>query len=550
MTTPPNLRLSAAALDHLAQFAALPPEAQWSRGIEKEGLRVDAAGLLSQTPHPIALGSALTHPLITTDFSESLLEFITEPSGSREATLAQMHNLHAFSARHIARESIWPLSMPCRLPEAGQIPIAQYGASHRARMKTRYREGLSLRYGRTMQTVAGVHYNVSFNRDWLATLPQQGSPHATGRPQDAMTSRYFDLLRNFRRYYWLLVYLFGSTPVVDSSFLIDRPHDLVPLGPETWGLAHATALRMGHLGYQSSAQAGLFVCYNGLASYTRTLTNAIRTPYPPYSALDKTDRQGQASGLKQLNTSLLQIENEFYSAIRPKRTAGPGETALTALCKRGVEYLEVRCLDLDPFQPEGISVETMQFIDLFLLFCVLAESPPCDAAEFQQINQNHQLTVTQGRLTATPLSLLGATHSLRDWGLRLIDAMSGAAELLDKAHNLGYGAVLQQARHRLDHPDTTPSAQVLEACQTRGHQAWGYALAESYTKAFSTADLAPELETQLRQLAAQSLQSAAAENTQISGTFDQYLTQYYQQYQDCCPQTTNHPRPIARGSRC
>jgi glutamate--cysteine ligase len=416
-------------------------------------------------------------------------------------------------------------------------------------MKTRYREGLSLRYGRTMQTVAGVHYNVSFNRDWLANLPPQGAPQAAGQPQDAITCRYFDLLRNFRRYYWLLVYLFGSTPVVDSSFLIDRPHDLIPLGPETWGLAHATALRMGHLGYQSSAQAGLFVCYNGLASYTRTLTNAIRTPYPPYAALDKTG-PGQASGLRQLNSSLLQIENEFYSAIRPKRTAGPGETALTALCKRGVEYLEVRCLDLDPFQPEGITCETMQFIDLFLLFCVLIESPPCDTAEFKQINQNHQMTVTQGRLTDTSLSLLGATHSLRDWGLRLLDAMSGVAELLDTAGDQGYGAVLQQARNRLEHPDTTPSAQVLRACQTRGHQEWGYALAASYTRAFSKADLAPKLEAQLQQLAAQSLQSAAEENTQISGTFEQYLTQYYQQYQDCCPEAASYPHAIERDSSC
>ena len=189
-------------------------------GLEKEGLRVDReTGKLAQTPHPKALGSALTHPHITTDYSEALLEFVTGTHASPQAAIQELEELHAFASTVLGHERIWPLSMPCQLPDSdADIPLAYYGESHIGRLKTVYRRGLGFRYGRQMQTIAGVHFNLSFSDDfwsWKATL--DGHPDGT----DSRLIRdngYFQTIRNFRRIQWLIMLLTGSSPSVDESF--------------------------------------------------------------------------------------------------------------------------------------------------------------------------------------------------------------------------------------------------------------------------------------------------------------------------------------------
>ena len=186
--------------------------------------------------------------------------------------------------------------------------------------------GLGHRYGRRMQTISGIHYNWS--------LPGLGN------------DEYFALIRNFRRHSFVLLVLFGASPAVCPSFVAGREHGLQPLSPHTLHLPHATSLRMGRLGYQSDAQASLSVSYNNLESYAASLHEALTKPYPPYKAIGIRNPGGEYN---QLATSLLQIENEFYGTIRPKRTIERGERPLHALRERGVEYVEVRCMDLDPF---------------------------------------------------------------------------------------------------------------------------------------------------------------------------------------------------------
>ena len=126
------------------------------RGIEKESLRVTPEGRLSQTPHPLNLGSSLTHPSITTDYSESLLEFITPPDESIDATLEQLKKIHGFVYKNINNEILWVNSMPCVVGDNDSIPIAQYGKSNIGKIKTLYRVGLDHRYGRLMQTIAVI----------------------------------------------------------------------------------------------------------------------------------------------------------------------------------------------------------------------------------------------------------------------------------------------------------------------------------------------------------------------------------------------------------
>jgi glutamate--cysteine ligase len=506
------------------------------RGVEKESLRATLSGELALTGHPPGLGSALTHPQITTDFSESLLEFITPPSHRIGTLMEQLKTLHQYTYHHIGDELLWGHSMPCRVGSSDEVPVARYGSTNRGTMKTVYRIGLGHRYGRVMQTVAGVHFNFSLPGSfWAFMHQQQGSVEEL----DAFTARrYFDLIRNFRRHYWLLIYLFGASPALCASFVADRPHNLQAFDgdPDTLHLPFATSLRMGDLGYQSKAQEQLYVCYNSLESYVRTLGRAIATPYEPYERIGTRNSSGE---FRQLNTSLLQIENEFYSSIRPKRTAQKGETALTALCRRGVEYIEVRCLDIDPFSATGISAAQLRFLDTFLLFCALHPSPLCDQAEFRRILQNQKSVVTEGR--RPDLCLVtpdGESLALRTWAEELLGALYPLAELLDRAHggNTHYREAWVQQQEKVLHPELTPSARVLREMREQKlsfHQ-WAQTRSAEHKSTLLSQPLSARMERHYNDMAEESVALQAEEERQIQLPFADYLNAYYEQYQICC----------------
>ncbi len=424
-------------------LAALSPERLrgMRRGVEKESLRAVPGGGLALTSHPAALGSALTHPHITTDYSESQLELITGVHASVEACERELTQIHQFVYRSLGEERLWVGSMPCGLPGDETIPIGRYGSSNVGRAKSIYRMGLGLRYGRRMQTISGIHYNWS--------LP--------GLSND----QHFALIRNFRRHAFVLLYLFGASPAVCSSFVEGRDHELQRLSEHTLYLPHATSLRMGRLGYQSDAQAALAVSYNSLQSYAGSLHGALTRPHPPYEAMGLRNLGGE---YQQLATSLLQIENEFYGTIRPKRVIRPGERPLHALRERGVEYIEVRCMDLDPFEAVGINAGTTRFIDIFLLHCLLADSPPDSPAEIAALGRNQHRTAARGREPGLMLEREGQQVLLTDWAAELLEACGPIATTLDSAFG---GELYQQAlasgRSLLLQPEALPSARVLAA---------------------------------------------------------------------------------------
>jgi glutamate--cysteine ligase len=413
------------------------------RGIERETLRVQPEGSLALTPHPQALGSALTHPCITTDFSESQLELITGAHDSTAAVDRELQQIHRFVARVLGDEAMWAASMPCRLPPDETIPIGRYGSSNVGRAKSIYRMGLGLRYGRRMQTISGIHYNWS-----LPGVDDAG---------------YFGLIRNFRRHAFVLLRLFGASPAVCACFVEGRRHTLQAIGPDTYGLPHATSLRMGRLGYQSDAQAALNVSYNSLSGYAASLHGALTTPFPPYEAIGVRNLGGEYN---QLATSLLQIENEFYGTIRPKRTIRTGERPLRALRERGVEYVEVRCMDLDPFEPTGIHLQTMQFLDIFLLHCLLSDSPPDSPEETVALSRNQHLVASHGRQAGLMLERSGSACSAQAWGQEILDELMPLAELLDRRlGGVAHAQAVQAAQRQWAEPDTTPSARVLQVMQ-------------------------------------------------------------------------------------
>ena len=477
------------------------------RGLEKESLRATRDGALAHTPHPAALGSALTHPHITTDFSESQLELITGVHGSVESCLAELEQVQRFTAAALGDEMMWVASMPCDLPQEDQIPIGTYGSSNVARAKSVYRTGLGHRYGRRMQTISGIHYNWS--------LPGLDS------------AQYFALIRNFRRHAFLLLVLFGATPAVCTSFVAGRSHALQSLRGRSLYLPHATSLRMGRLGYQSDAQAALAVSYNGLEGYAHSLEAALTQPYPAYQALGVQGPDGQ---YRQLATSLLQIENEFYGTIRPKRVIRPGERPLHALRERGVEYLEVRLMDLNPFEPLGISAATMRFLDIFLLHCLLQDSPPDSPEEIAALGRNQQLAAERGRESGLLLERGSERVELQQWGLELIAQMQPIATQVDayQGSTLHQDA-LQQARQGLLQPLALPSAQVLRVVQEDydgSFAAFARARSLDTRQAMRAPLLDAQLQAQFERQAQDSLAAQRAIEAADTVSFDDYLRHY------------------------
>ncbi|HYR33517.1 MAG TPA: glutamate--cysteine ligase, partial [Burkholderiales bacterium] len=427
------------------------------RGIEKESLRVRSDGTLAQTLHPVALGAALTHPHITTDFSESQLELITGVHETVESCLEELTQIHQAVYRHIGEEILWCASMPCHLPSDHLIPIGRYGISNVGRAKTVYRLGLAHRYGRRMQAISGIHYNFSL-------------PGVTDE-------QYFGLIRNFRRESWLLLYLFGASPAVCSSFVAGRDHELKELAPGTHYAPYATSLRMGRLGYQSDAQASLSVSYNDLEHYTASLYDALTKPYPPYEAIGI----HVGDDYKQLNTTLLQIENEFYSTIRPKRRIRRGERPLHALRQRGVEYVEVRLMDLDPFCPIGIWPQACRFLDTFLLHCLVSGSPPDTPQEIGEIARNQQAAAVRGREPGLVLERNGRRAPLYDWAKEVVAQCEPIAAALDRAFGgAAYREAHAAAQKLVADAEGTPSARVLHAmARNHDHSFVRFALIES-----------------------------------------------------------------------
>ena len=532
MNTPINDLLQR-RLNLLDSATKRPLLAQGLRGIERETLRVNANGHLNVTPHPRALGSALTHPQITTDYSESLLEFITPAEPDIAIALDKLDAIHRFAYTELGNQMLWSQSMPCQLPSEEEIPIAWYGTSHIGMIKHVYRRGLALRYGKSMQCIAGIHYNYSLSEDiWHALQVAENTP---GDAKHYQSESYVALIRNFHRYSWLLMYLFGASPALSTGFLRGRAHQLETMSADTLYLPYATSLRMSDLGYQNNAQDGLVPPYNTLLEYMSSLSRAVRQAYPPYEEIG-TQRNGE---WVQINTSVLQIENEFYATIRPKRVIRTGERPVEALCARGVQYIEVRCMDVDPFEPLGINLETSRFLDAFLLFCAMEESPLTNDAEGHENVSNFALTVKQGRKPGLKLHRSGTEVTLQAWGLALLEKITPVAALLDAQRgDNDHTRSMATQKEKLLHPELTPSARVLDAIRANNGSFAAFALKQSTLLAeqFRARPPSKEEREYFQTLAQTSLhEQEEMENVQ-TGDFDQFITDYRSRTssQICC----------------
>jgi glutamate--cysteine ligase len=492
------------------------------RGLEREGLRVTPAGRIAASGHPRAFGSALCNPHITTDYSEALLELVTPTFADNGSLARYLGELHHFVARHLGDELLWAASMPGEVAGEHEVPIAHYGRSHRGHFKEVYRRGLQTRYGGLMQAIAGAHYNYSFpERFWPLWADLLGS-HS--HDSEFVSARYFDVVRNYRRHGWLALYLFGVSPALCASFVPEQSAaEMQPLGPGTLHLPYATSLRMSDLGYRNRDQSAVSVCVNSLEEYLRDLKHATHTLHPPFAALGLC----VDGRYRQLNANILQIENEYYSNIRPKRAPQAGESTMTALARGGVEYVEVRALDICIFEPIGLCTDQMHFMEAFLALCLARSSDPISGSVHEQLDHNHLLVARHGREADLKLQRDGREVSLKSWGAELLDQLGGICELLD-ADDPGqpYRRALAQQLEKLRDPERTPSARHLQELHRTGAGFADYTLAlsgEHRARLLDPADRDAKLQAEFAAEAAESLVEQEALERADRGSFAEYL---------------------------
>jgi len=498
------------------------------RGIEREALRVLEEGKLAETKHAKALGSALTHPNITTDYSETLMEFITPVSYSIDEALGQLRDVQKFTFSQLGDELLWPMSMPCFVNDADKISLADYGSSNIGKMKTTYRQGLKNRYGSMMQVIAGIHFNFSFPKAFWQQMQALESNEQS--LQDYISAKYFALLRNYKRFCWLIPYLYGSSPAICSSFLQNKETTL-PFKKSKSGylyLEHATSLRMSDLGYTNSEQSSLHICYNDLAGYVAGVKEAINLASEKFAKIGvKVNGEYQ-----QLNANVLQIENELYAPVRPKQVANSGEKPTDALLDRGVEYIEVRALDVNPFVDTGISEQQIRFLDVFLTYCLFADNAELSCEEQDVLEKNMDDVVTKGRDPELRLNDKGQQRSIHHWGSEIFTGLAEVAQILDKAYECSsYSETITMEQSKIEDSKLTPSAQILQSIINKELSLTGMALdlAKQYKQQSHSQDYRYFDQSYFEEQAELSLTKTKEIEATDTLSFDEFLANYFEQ---------------------
>ncbi|RDH88383.1 MAG: glutamate--cysteine ligase [endosymbiont of Escarpia spicata] len=497
-------------------------------GLEKESLRVSSSGGISQAAHPLNLGSPLCHSYITTDYSEALTEFITPPFADRKQPLAFLRDAQKFVYDHLDNELLWATSMPCVVEGGERIPLARYGTSNAGTMKTVYRRGLGHRYGRVMQVIAGVHFNYSLpERFWPLFQEQEGDQRDLQR---FITESYFGMLRNLQRFGWLIPYLFGASPAVCKSFLGGRATNLKSFDKYTYYYPYATSLRMGDIGYQNSKEqgTGIKACYDCLDAYVETLGRATETACPIYRMIG-VKVEGR---YEQLNANILQIENEYYSTVRPKQIPDGLEKPILALQRRGVRYVELRSLDVNAFDPLGIDEQQIYFLEAFMLFCQLLDSPSINVFEQREIDRNEGASAHRGRDPELFLQRNGREIRLRDWALEICESMQAVCEILDQGTGARtYSRALEQLSERARYPELTPSARMLAEMRENGESFFEFAqrISHDHQNYFLKQQLSAERQRAFTEEAERSWEQQRVIESADKISFDQFLADYFSQ---------------------
>ncbi|RLA06433.1 MAG: glutamate--cysteine ligase [Gammaproteobacteria bacterium] len=495
-------------------------------GLEKESLRVDKNGFLSNKAHPDALGQSFTNSFITTDFCESQLELITPPLHNIDKSLQFLTDLHSFVYKNITKEQeiLWASSMPCIIADEEHIPIATYGKSNQGMMKHIYRQGLALRYGKLMQTITGVHINFSFSDIFWQELSRL--ENSNQNIQDFITSNYMSGIRNMQKMGWLIPYLFGSSPAICKSFLQGAPTKLKILDDSTYYHPYATSLRMGDIGYQNNIESknGFKANYDNLAKYIQGLQQAINTRCQKYNDLSIIKN----NKYQQLNSNILQIENEYYSTVRPKQICELNQSPNLALKENGILYVELRSSDVDLFSPIGVNRNQLYFVVLWIYYCTLKHSNNLSAQQKKEIDENEIKVAHFGRSPNLMLQKNGKKINLKDWGLSICKEMESLAKLLDSHQNSNsFRASLKMQINKFKDQKFTPSARVLKNLSSQSFHRFASHKSQQYVKYFKGKEINEEHENMIIKEVSKSIKSFDAEQKKTEPDFKIFIDDYY-----------------------
>jgi len=488
-------------------------------GFEKESLRV-LDSKISQTSHPKALGSALCNENITTDFSEAQLELITPPLNGKNASISSLDEIHYFVHLSIGDEILWPLSIPPTIDSEDDIPIANYGISHLGKLKQIYRNGLSKRYGRNMQTISGFHFNYSLPDNIWDYLPISKRNTISHIRSDV----YLHMLRNLFRMNWLLLYLFGSSPIITKNFLKKGDDKFYQLGRESFYMPYATSIRMSDLGYSNLGRTKTFVSLNSINEYANSILDATITSDPRFSKFEKNlDLQ--------LNSNILQIEDEYYAIARAKSNLDDYTRISSKLLKGGIDFIEIRSLDLDPYSRNGIDFQTIGFLEVLLILCIKESNNLMSKKELSIINQNDLLVAKYGRKPGLTLNKDGRQIPLKTWALEILDKMLPIAECMDDEDNQ-FIQIVNNMKAKISDPALTPSAMLIEKLTSRNlsYNDFGNKLGERNKKYYLN-DFIPSDIQHFKDLANRSIDMQALlekDTLKSEKTFEEYKSDYFQ----------------------
>ncbi|HMI76862.1 MAG TPA: glutamate--cysteine ligase [Buchnera sp. (in: enterobacteria)] len=450
-----------------------------SRGIERETLRINKNGNMSDKNHPYMLGSALTNKWITTDFSENLLEFVTPTNTNIDYILSFLSDLHHYTITNIHNEHLWPFSFPNKIYTQESIRIAQYGISNIGQMKMLYRKGLKYRYGSLMNIISGIHYNFSlpiiFWKKWKGIKDIKSG-------KDIISSGYLQLIRNYHKFGWIIPYLFGASPAIHCSFLNNKTHN-INFKKSKNGLLYlpwGTSLRLSSIGHKNYDSKEININFNHIYEYIQSLRYAINTPSKKFQKIGLKDSLGNK---KQINDHYLQTESEFYTHIRPKQKTKKNESLLNALENRGIQYVEIRSLDINPFSAIGINKKQILLLDLFLIWCVLTDSPEMHTEDLIIYNKNWQRVLLEGR---KPNQMIYTNNKneekkLIDISKKIFNSLYNIAEILDQYyHTHCYKKICKEFAIYLEHPELTYSAKILNKILKYGYTNTGLYFSKKY----------------------------------------------------------------------
>ena len=434
------------------------------RGIERESLRVSEKGRISQKNHPKNLGSPLTSKDITTDFAEALVELVTPTFESAEELFKHLNLLHRFLYSEMEGEMLWNFSMPCAFENEQEIRIAEYGETNSGMLKHIYRKGLRLRYGSIMQCVSGIHYNFSLSKESWHSL-------SNNPDQDFINNKYLGAIRNIKRNFWFLLERLGASPIAHESYLLNREHSLLKHHKSDLFLPYATSLRMSDVGYQSSIQNDLRISYNNLDEFINAIIRGIKTSVQDFQDIGLLDNNGVP---QQISTGILQIENELYDIVRPKRSGPSGSRPATLLKEQGIEYLELRGVDINPFIPEGIDENKIKLLDIFIMHSLISESPQVSDREIEEIRANQKTMVENGRSENIKLEQNGVSTPLKELKKIFYDELEQVATAMDE-YCPGYSNALSAEMSE----NLLPSEKIMNEMNSQNLSFQEYGLAQS-----------------------------------------------------------------------